>query len=116
MKGIVEETTYHEILRRLQLEKAEIEEQIDYTIEDSWGEILTEVLINVDFDGCRRNIMRKMMSSYFYKLELSSLNTSSVLDALEKSQYVSVSKEEVAWGEKDYFISLTEKGRQVRDE
>ena len=101
-------TTY---LRKLE----KLSEDFTEALKSRIDEIAPEVILNILTTGWRHDIANEVVETYYEEVYGISINGYYLIDLLKDNDYIYSSREEVAWGEHDYFIYLREKGKKIRD-
>lgn len=111
-RGLKRES-YQDKIRALHKEIRRKNKQVSRLLETNLDIILEEVIVNVEFNDHRRDKVFGMIELYFDLLTIP-VNGIWVWEGLRTHGLAYETRDEVGWGEHDYFIHLTEKGLSVR--
>lgn len=105
--------TYTDMLKYYQTKVENLQKRISHTWLNNFDDVAAEVLINAGIDTYRVDIARKLIEDYYNEFYGILANGSGILRQLEVEGYTGQSREEVGWGEHDYFVHLKDKGRKI---
>lgn len=107
--------SYHEKIKYYQRQTGNTQRKLQQAWLNNFEEVASEIILNVLTTSWRRDIAISLIRDYYQEFYGISVNGSWILDQLRREDYIGDFRDEVAWGEHDYFIFLKDRGKQVTE-
>lgn len=80
---------------------------------NNFDDVACEVILNILTESWRRDVARSLIRDYYQEFYAISVSGSWILSQLRREEYIGDFRDEVAWGEHDWFVFLKDRGKQV---
>ena len=107
--------SYHERVKYCQRQVENAQKKLQQAWFNNFEEVASEVILNILTSSWRRDVAISLIRDYYQEFYGISVSGSGVLDQLRQEQYIGDSRDEVAWGEHDWFVFLKDRGKQVAE-
>ena len=99
-------TNWHGTVRNHQQQSESSQQELEQAWLDNFGEVASEVITNVLTAGWRDDLARRLVQDYYEEFHGIKVSGYWILEQLERRGYISYFKDDIAWGEKGYFVQV----------